>query len=64
MSLRHKHCTGLSEGLVWSLLGKGVGSQGVEVQGGVEATQLYHTPLCKESSEVEMTTEKVSWSLP
>lgn len=45
MSLKHKHCTGLSEGLVWSLLGEGSGAQGIAVQGGMEATQLDCAPL-------------------
>ena len=65
MSLKHKHCTGLSEGLVWSLAGKGVGARGMAVQGGMEATQLYCTPLCKDNGAVEMAPMGVvSWNLP
>lgn len=65
MSLKHKHCTGLSEGLVWSQLGEGSGARGIVAQGGMEATQLYCTPLCKDSGAVEMApVENVSWSLP
>lgn len=65
MSLKYKRCTGLSEGLAWSLLGEGSWGPGNRGAGWMEATQQYCIPLCKDSGAVGMAPmEKVSWSLP